>query len=99
MKAFFSIFLFSLNAFGGHFVPKSLYVETHLAVGNGKTLEEAKQDAYSSIPKATRYLYYEPNTNWSSPAYQCVDLVAWNEKDECNGGLVQYVVPLRMISQ
>jgi len=99
MKIIFVILFFGLNSFAGHFARKSLYVETHISIGNGKTLAEAKQDALNSIPKATKYLYYEPNTSWGSPAYQCIDTIIWSEKDECYGGLVQYVIPLKMVSQ
>jgi hypothetical protein len=93
------VLLFSLNSQAGLFVSKSLYVDTYLVIGNGKTLEAAKKDAMSAIPKATKYLYYEANTNWSSPALQCVDNLVWSEKDECGGGLVQYELPLKKVMQ
>jgi hypothetical protein len=70
-----------------------------LVVGFGKTRALASADAMKAIPAPTRRVIYEPNSSWASPAIQCVGSGVWSEDHECNGGDVQYVIPLKKIEQ
>ena len=97
MRLLFSIMilLIGVDAFAGYFVEKGLFVETFIVVGRGKTRIDAMEDAKRAIPQATKYVRYEPNTNWTSPSLQCMEGGVWNEKDECMGNDIQYVIPLK----
>lgn len=89
-----------LTSRAGMFVDKSLYVTTYLAVGKGKTLAEAERDARSAIPAPASTLFYEPDSSYSSPAFQCVDAgFFWTEKNECGGADVQETIPLRRVQR
>lgn len=94
------LFILPFTSHAGTFIKKSMYSSAHLAVGSGSTLEAAIDDAKSAIPVGTKLEYYEPDSNFASPHYQCVNQVIWTEKDECwEGGRIQYVIPLRHVSR
>lgn len=94
-----ALVLASQVASAGVFVDKGMYIETYLVVGHGKTRVEAMKDAMDAIPKATKYLRYEPNSEQASPAMQCLESGVWTEQNECQGDLIQYTVPLRKVQQ
>jgi hypothetical protein len=94
-----TLLLLSQTSYAGVFVDKSMYVETYLAVGHGKTKAEAMSDAQNAIPEATKRLKYEPNSQWASPAIQCLESGVWTEENECYGNDIQYIIPLKKIEQ
>lgn len=69
-----------------------MYSQTNLAVGVGKTLATATKDANAAIPKGTKNDYYEAESNFNGPQYQCINGAIWNKKDECGGNEVQYAI-------
>ena len=84
----------------GSYLQKKMYSTTNIAVGVGSSLEKAIEDAKSAIPHDTKEIFYEPDSNFNSPQYQCLNDVIWTEKDECwEGGSVQYVIPLRRVTR
>lgn len=96
--SFVFILVSAAGAHAGYFVEKALFVDTYVAVGRGRTLKEARDDAYSAIPKATKYRFYDVNSVNRSPGFQCLETGVWTEKDECGElGEIQYVLPLRRI--
>ena len=72
-----------------------MYVETYLAVGRGKTRIEALNDAMKAIPAPTKSVSYEPNSQWASPAIQCLESGVWTAENECYGNEIQFTIPLK----
>lgn len=94
------VLILPFTSHAGSFIKKSMYSSAHLAVGYGGSLEAAIDDAKSAIPVGTKFDYYEPDSNFASPHYQCINEVIWTEKDECwEGGRIQYVISLRHVSR
>ena len=94
------LFLFiPYTGYAGSFVQKNMYSQANLAVGVGKTLAKAIQDAKAGIPTGTKNDFYEPDSNFNGPETQCIDGMIWTEKDECWGSDVQYVIPLRHVTR
>lgn len=92
--------VFSQISFAGYFVEKSLYVTNYVVVGRGETRALAEKDALSAIPKISDELFFEPDSNYNSPVFQCAgDGLAWNEKKECLGSDIQMIIPLRKVSR
>lgn len=95
-----SFLLLPLSGQAGYFVQKNMYSNAHLAVGVGSSLAEATKDAKEAIPEGTKTDFYEPDSDFNGPAFQCLEGVIWTEKDECwKGGTVQYVIPLRHVTR
>ncbi|MBC7743430.1 MAG: hypothetical protein H7061_14630 [Bdellovibrionaceae bacterium] len=74
----------------GIFLRKGMYAEqTDLAIGKGFTLSDAKKDALSAVPKT-----YRIAKELNSPTYYCIDDITWNENNNCNGGQVNFLLPV-----
>lgn len=86
--------LFSPVAEAGTFVHQSLY-NPFLAVGTGSTRKEAMLDAKSAIPKGSGQEIFEFDSEQNSPTLLCMDAITWTQATECNGGPVQYLIPLK----
>lgn len=92
--------LISQFCLAGYFVEKSMYTSRYIVVGRGSTRLLAEKDALSAIPKSSDELFFEPDSNFNSPAFQCSgDGFVWTEKDQCQGVDIQIVIPLRKVSR
>lgn len=101
MKHGFLLFalILSSSAFAGQFVQKNMYTKAHLAVGIAETDELALKDAQSAIPTENKLHFYEADTKENSPQIQCLNGVTWAKKTQCQGGHVQYVIPLKQVTR
>ena len=80
-------------AYAGSFIEKGAYVQTHLAIGKGQTVELARKDAIKEMPKG-----YIADSENNSPAIQCEEKkFIWNEETECQNSYVEIFIPVRRI--
>lgn len=58
--------------------------------GRGVCLTSAKYAAEAAIPSG-----YVAASDWTSPIVRCASDSVWNERAQCEGGSVEYVLTLR----
>ncbi|HEY8280568.1 MAG TPA: hypothetical protein VIH99_13140 [Bdellovibrionota bacterium] len=76
----------------GYFLDTSMGVQSSLVLGIGNTLDEARLDAQSAVPPPAKHAHYKFDAQESE--YQCLSGGEWTQEKECDGGEVQYVLPL-----